>query len=318
MPPKEVVDSLIEEAKLLGKPEKKSDGTLTFNFFLESSKLVTKYTLRQTKDGLAEHAVKRRESLKDNDEQKFQELILEVSNWEQLTHSLIQSNLYQFLKVPKDVFEKTLKTYLMDPQKRTVYEEEMQNLRDEVRSRPPRELTRDEALNAVRLLEQAKLDAQKRMYDYVREQRIQHSMINAVIKVEKLKADDRFFNETGIEEEDVEPSIKALKLEDDEEYKQIIEEFKKKSEEFLKNKQEEARLLMQQAKARQQQQEAQKGQVAGAEHAHPSQPASQVPSEATEAKKEDKTEEKKAEPTKQEQTAGADPMGGLGSGSNIW
>ena len=36
-------------------------------------------------------------------------------------------------------------------------------------------------------------------------------MINAVIKVEKLKADDKFFNETGIEEADVEPSIKRLK-----------------------------------------------------------------------------------------------------------
>ena len=39
-------------------------------------------------------------------------------------------------------------------------------------------------------------------------------MINAVIKVEKLKADDHFFNETGIEEEDVEPSIKRLNLEE--------------------------------------------------------------------------------------------------------
>ena len=52
-------------------------------------------------------------------------------------------------------------------------------------------------------------------------------MINAVIKVEKLKADDHFFNETGIEEEDVEPSLKRLNLEQDEEFKAIVEEFKK-------------------------------------------------------------------------------------------
>jgi len=37
-------------------------------------------------------------------------------------------------------------------------------------------------------------------------------MINALIKVEKLKADDQFFNGFGIEEEDVEPSIKRLAL----------------------------------------------------------------------------------------------------------
>lgn len=37
-------------------------------------------------------------------------------------------------------------------------------------------------------------------------------MINAMIKAEKRKQDDLFFNETGFEEEDVEPSMKRLKL----------------------------------------------------------------------------------------------------------
>jgi hypothetical protein len=32
-------------------------------------------------------------------------------------------------------------------------------------------------------------------------------MINALIKVEKVRADDTFFNDTGFEEEDVEPSV---------------------------------------------------------------------------------------------------------------
>jgi len=63
------------------------------------------------------------------------------------------------------------------------------------------------------------------MYDFVRTQRVAPQMINAVIKVEKLKADDRFFNETGIEEEDVEPNIKRLDLEEDEEFKAIILEW---------------------------------------------------------------------------------------------
>jgi len=52
-------------------------------------------------------------------------------------------------------------------------------------------------------------------------------MINALIKVEKLKADDVFFNESGIEEEDVEPSCKRLDLESDPEYKETVEEWAK-------------------------------------------------------------------------------------------
>jgi len=91
-------------------------------------------------------------------------------------------------------------------------------------------------LSSVRHLENAKFEAQKKMYEFVRTQRVAPQMINAVIKVEKLKADDHFFNETGIEEEDVEPSIKRLELEEDQEFKDIIEEYKKKSDEFLASK----------------------------------------------------------------------------------
>ena len=175
--------------------------------------------------------------------------MLETANWEQLTNTLIQANLYQALKVPKQVFEKSAQVYLMEPSKRTIYEEEVQALREELRDKKPRELTREECLSSVRHLENAKFEAQKKMYEFVRTQKVAPQMINAVIKVEKLKADDHFFNETGIEEEDVEPSIKRLGLEDDAEFKEIIEEFKKKSEEFLASKKDETAQMMQKAQA---------------------------------------------------------------------
>jgi len=100
----------------------------------------------------------------------------------------------------------------------------------------------------VRKLEAAKFEAQKKMYEFVRSQRVAPQMINAVIKVEKLKADDKFFIDTGIEEEDVEPSVKRLDMEDDEEFKAIIEEFKKQSDEFLANKKDETAAMMQKAR----------------------------------------------------------------------
>ena len=81
-------------------------------------------------------------------------------------------------------------------------------------------------------------------------------MINAVIKVEKLKADDHFFNETGIEEEDVEPNLKRLGLEEEEEFKAVFDEFKKKSDEFLASKKDETAAIMQKAQMAQAQQDA--------------------------------------------------------------
>lgn len=248
-PPQEIIDALVEEGKQLGEPEYKKDGTMTFDFFLETNKIITKYVIKQTRQGLAEHAVKRRAAIKAGNEEEFQKLVMATANWEQLTQTLIQANLYQALKVPKQVFEKSAQVYLMEPSKRTIYEEELQALRDSMRSTTARELTREECLDSVRRLEQAKFEAQKKMYEFVRSQRVAPQMINAVIKVEKLKADDHFFNETGIEEEDVEPSIKRLDLENDDEFKAIIEEYKQKSEEFLASRKDETAAFMKKAQA---------------------------------------------------------------------
>lgn len=47
----------------------------------------------------------------------------------------------------------------MEPAKRTVYEEEIQALRDELRNRTPVELTREQVIDSVRKLEAAKFEA---------------------------------------------------------------------------------------------------------------------------------------------------------------
>ena len=134
-PPKEVIDKIIADGVALGQPAYKQDGTLTYQYFLDSMKIVVRYTSLQTQDGLAAHQVERRAAIKDKDEEKYQKLIMKTANWEQLTATLIQANLYQALKVPKPVFEKSMQAYLMDPAKRTIYEDEMQKLKDELRVR---------------------------------------------------------------------------------------------------------------------------------------------------------------------------------------
>jgi tRNA U34 5-carboxymethylaminomethyl modifying enzyme MnmG/GidA len=111
------------------------------------------------------------------------------------------------------VFEKSMQVYMMDPEKRGIYEEEIEKLRSQLRGRQPLELTREQCLESVKHLEKAKFDAQVKMYEMVKNQRIPPNMINAIIKVEKLKADDEFFNTFGIEEEDIDPNIKRLNLE---------------------------------------------------------------------------------------------------------
>lgn len=85
-PPPEIVAKMLEEGKALGDPQYKQNGTMTFDYFLDTSKIIVKFTYMQTKEGLAEHAVKRREAIKAGDEDLFNKLILETANWEQLSN----------------------------------------------------------------------------------------------------------------------------------------------------------------------------------------------------------------------------------------
>jgi len=68
-PPQEVIQLIQEEGKLLGEPQYKQDGTMTFDFFLETSKIVVKHTYNQTKAGLEEHAVARRAAISAGNEE---------------------------------------------------------------------------------------------------------------------------------------------------------------------------------------------------------------------------------------------------------
>lgn len=129
--------------------------------------------------------------------------------------------------------------YLMDPAKRATYEEEMAAIVAEERTRPISEMTREQVMEAVTKLEQAKFEAQQKMYYLVRHQKLNPQVINNVIKKEELKAGDKFFLDMGFEESEVEPNMKRLGLVDDAEIKEIITEYEQKSKDFLENKKKE-------------------------------------------------------------------------------
>ena len=75
---------------------------------------------------------------------------------------------------------------------------------------------------------------QVRMYDFVKLQKDNPSLINARVRAEELKQSDYLFIKTGIEEVDVEPSIARLELSEDSEYKELVNEYAAKSDAFLK------------------------------------------------------------------------------------
>lgn len=106
---------MIVEAVALGKPQIKSDQTLTFDFFLEVSKIITKYHTRFVANALAEKAKARRALCKTEDVAQWSKIVSEHVNWEQLVNARIQEILYEAVGVKSAVHEKTNKTYMMEP-----------------------------------------------------------------------------------------------------------------------------------------------------------------------------------------------------------
>jgi nucleosome binding factor SPN SPT16 subunit len=81
-----------------------------------------------------------------------------------MTSSIVDASLYRALKVPREVYEKTMKTYMSDKNKASQIHSEISDIRKKVNTREVRELTRDECITAKKLIEKNKLEVQQKIF----------------------------------------------------------------------------------------------------------------------------------------------------------
>lgn len=74
---------------------------------------------------------------------------------------------------------------------------------------------------------------QQQLFQLVKSQKMPPNVLHTLMKNEKMKQDDIFFNEMGFEESDVEPSIKRLGIKDDPELVAIKKESEERAKKFL-------------------------------------------------------------------------------------
>jgi len=246
-PSAELLSQMEAEGKALGDVPYQQNGTISFEFFLETTKIVTKYVYLYSKDGLEEDKLKRREFVAASKEPEFLKLIQLNMAWQEKTNGFMKARLYTALKVPKDVLNKSAHAYMQDAANRETFYNALGALRDELSGQQPQDLTRDQCLDFVRRIEAAKFADQQRLHELVVNKKIASHMIGMYVKCSKIKEFDTIFNETGVEQEDINRSMKKLNLLEDEEFKTIIAESKKKSEEFLASKKDETASMMQAA-----------------------------------------------------------------------
>jgi len=140
---------------ILGGAAVKANNTLTFDYYLDSQKILKKYLTRFTEPMFLEMAEKRRALLKESSEQAdsydsaFEKAVNEATHINDFCEQIAQSRFYDHLKVEKHVFMKSQQMYSMDPAKRATYEEQMATIVAAQRSKAPSEMTREQVLEAI-------------------------------------------------------------------------------------------------------------------------------------------------------------------------
>lgn len=118
---------MLKEADALTKPELTEQGILPYDFFLDSQMIVLKYVTQQMQPVLDKHMAERRALMATTSADKYDTATRQSMTEDAMYWDLCKKNadrvFYSHLSIQPSPFMKSGETYLMDPNKRTEYEE---------------------------------------------------------------------------------------------------------------------------------------------------------------------------------------------------
>lgn len=195
---------MLEEAKEFGEPTYQEGELLDFKYFALTCKLVTKYTLIQTREKYIEHVQARREALKDEKagQVKHFKMIKDFATHKHQVKKAIMVALYVALKVPFDSYAKTYKFIMGQPKARKLFSHHIQMVENSQPLTTGKPMTREEILDAVMLLEKLNLVNYKRALSLAEKEK-PLSAIYKALKHCKALTEDVLFNKMGFEVADV-------------------------------------------------------------------------------------------------------------------
>lgn len=113
----EQISEMKLDAEKIGPPEYKSDGTLTYDYFIELSKIQYRYTHNLIAKGSEEAAKERRQLLKDEKMDEYETHCVDLTNWQTDCRKNVQNKVFELLNIKKEVADKSYQTYLGDKER---------------------------------------------------------------------------------------------------------------------------------------------------------------------------------------------------------
>lgn len=227
---------MLERAFKLGEPQIKSDGTLTFDYWLATQEIVVEYQLRHTIKGLDDLKSQRRDAMKRNDMNEYQQIVLKTGNWEQMASRLVQACLFENLQVSHECFALTNRAYMIQPEKRAQIERIVQEAKDRHIQTEKKSLQKGDFLLAFDRLQALNCEVQKKMFEALHVQKTPPHLVQALGDLEQMKAGDVFFNEFGYESSIISENAKGMNVTQDPDFMAIILKYQKQAQAYTEQK----------------------------------------------------------------------------------
>ena len=214
-------------------------GYLTFEYFLKVYKTAliwNRITFAQKK---AELIAKRRDALKKNQMEKYHKLIQLIADCDEACLQDVVEEILKFIGMTDKQFNDSLQFHFEDPEKLNKVKEAQEDA----------EIDKGEGLDteekAKFLAREASMTKTEVMAAQKANQDVSIELINDLKKLHptevqnevrflQFKCVDLFFIRTGIEVEDLEFNTRKLNLDDDEDYKKLLQEYNQKMENLSK------------------------------------------------------------------------------------
>ena len=154
---------------------------------------------------------------------EYEKLVIENTTWAQMCRQNITELLFASLGMKKETSQKTYNTYLGDAKKAQKYEQDLGPTKIECRKCP--EYTKEQIIEAVKLQKELELKNRSLVFDLTRQEKDNPQFnIPGKMKIEDCKKADKIFEETGIEDFDIEPSIDRMNLRNDPAMTEIMQD----------------------------------------------------------------------------------------------
>jgi len=163
-PPKEMLDQMVQKGKALDPPQVKQDGSMTFDYFIQTMQLITECQIMHTKSKLAELTAERRKALKNNDQDTFKDVVYKAGYFEQIAARTITMYFYQNMNISLEIFQKSNQVHLGNPYSQSKFQSAIEHSRQQLAQTAHRELEKQELLKAQELFEEMKFEMHCKLY----------------------------------------------------------------------------------------------------------------------------------------------------------